>query len=74
MDHPCSICQIEFPSSSPNEGVIDAPLRGGGPWGYFCAEHMNAARPGAGHWLATGKPVEPVESSGDRLMRQIFGG
>lgn len=51
----CNICQIEFPSSPPNEAVLDAPLVGGGPWGYFCVTHMGNAERGVGTRLDTGR-------------------
>jgi hypothetical protein len=43
---------MEFPSSTPNPAILDAPLRGhGGMWAGFCEAHKGNAVPNMGTWL-----------------------
>jgi hypothetical protein len=42
----CDVCKMEFSSSTPNEAVADAKIKGLGMWGYVCRPHLGYAVPG----------------------------
>jgi len=45
MNETCDVCKIEFPSSTPNEAIADAKIKGLGLWGYVCKAHLSYADP-----------------------------